>query len=108
MPACLLLIGAILHSYDTITLLSAGSETQVWSHGAALAAALIAVLNLLCRNRDDDRALWLTTAVASLLWACVALGFGHAIGNIADPRVIWHAVCGVALAGIGFAHLRAA
>lgn len=54
--AILLLIGALLHSYGTVTHYPAGSEMFVWSMGGSLAAGLIAVLNLLRRERLERRA----------------------------------------------------
>ncbi|MFO1033123.1 MAG: hypothetical protein U1E15_03195 [Hyphomicrobiales bacterium] len=102
--ALLLLLGAVFHTYGTLALLPAGSEVWVWSLGAALAAFLVAVLNLLRPARSGDKVLVGLTAFASFAWALVAFGFGKAIGNIMDPRVIWHYVCGL---GLGFMSLRA-
>ena len=77
--AILLLIGALLHGYGTITSYPAGSEVFVWSLAASLAAGLIATLNLLRRERPRDHALAVICLVASLAWAAVALAFGAAI-----------------------------
>jgi len=96
--ALLLLIGAVLHGYGTVTGYQAGTEVFVWSLAGSLAAALIAVLNLLRRERRGDRALALICLVASLAWVAVALGFGAAIGNLLDPRVLWHAIAAAVLA----------
>jgi hypothetical protein len=95
----LLLIGAILHSYGTFIGYAPGSEIFVWSLAGSLAAALIAVLNLLRSRRPADRPLAWICLVSSLCWVGVALAFGRAIGNIADPRVLWHAVAALVLAG---------
>ncbi|HWK64316.1 MAG TPA: hypothetical protein VNS34_05210 [Rhizobiaceae bacterium] len=96
--AILLLIGALLHAYGTVTSYPAGSEVFVWSLAASLAAGLIAVLNLLRRERPGDRALAVICLAASLTWAAVAFAFGEAIGNVVDPRVLWHAIAALALA----------
>lgn len=96
--ALLLLIGALLHGYGTISAYEPGTEIFVWSLSATLAAALIAVLNLLRRSRRGDRVLALICLVASLAWVGLALGFGAAIGNMLDPRVLWHAIAALALA----------
>lgn len=96
--AVLLLIGALLHGYGTITGYEPGTEVFVWSLSGSLAAALIAVLNLLRRERRGDRALALICLVASLAWVALALGFGAALGNLLDPRVLWHAIAALVLA----------
>lgn len=96
--AVLLLIGALLHGYGTTTSYPAGSEVLVWSLAASLAAGLIAILNLLRRERPGDRALAGICLAASLAWAGVALAFGRAIGNVVDPRVLWHVIAALALA----------
>lgn len=96
--ALLLLIGALLHGYGTITGYEPGTEVFVWSLSGSLAAALIAVLNLLRRERRGDRVLALICLVACLAWAAIALGFGAAIGNVLDPRVLWHIIAALALA----------
>ncbi|MEP9371792.1 hypothetical protein [Mesorhizobium sp. KR1-2] len=95
----LLLIGAILHSYGTFIGYPLGSEVFVWSLAGSLAAGLIAVLNILRSRRPGDRALAWICLVSSLCWAGVALAFGRAIGNVVDPRVLWHAVAALVLAG---------
>ena len=83
----LLVLGAALHAYGSLTLTRWGSELQVWALSGSLAAALVATLNLVRTHRSDD------TAVT---W--MALGFGNAIGRIREPRVLWHACAGAALA----------
>jgi membrane protein DedA with SNARE-associated domain len=103
--ALLLLIGALLHGYGTITGYEPGTEVFVWSLSGTLAAALIAVLNLLRRERRGDRALALICLVACLIWAALALGFGAAIGNVLDPRVLWHAIAALALAAFSLKSL---
>ena len=94
----MLIIGAVLHTFGTLTGYPTWSELWVWSLGASLASALIGAVNLLRLYRPGDRALALICGVSALLWAAVALAFGAAISNIADPRVVWHAV---AAGGLG-------
>jgi hypothetical protein len=102
----LLLLGSVLHVFGTLTTYAAFTEVWVWSLGSSLAAGLIAILNWLRAARANDRVLVAVIMVASLLWVAVDLGFGTAIGNVADFRVIWHAACGLGLAGFGVAALR--
>lgn len=96
--ALALLIGAALHAYGTVTSYQPGTEIFVWSLAGSLAAVLVAVLNLLRRGHPRDRALALTSALASLAWAAIALAFGAAIGDMLDVRVLWHAVAALGLA----------
>ena len=98
--ALMLLIGAALHAYGTFTSYQPGTELFVWSLAGSLAAVLVAVLNLLRRGHPRDRALALTAALASLAWAAIALAFGSAIGDMLDPRVIWHVVAALGLAAL--------
>jgi hypothetical protein len=103
----LLLIGAILHGYGTFIGYPAGSEVFVWSLAGSLAAGLIAVLNLLRSRRPADRPLAWICLVSSLCWVGVALAFGSAIGNVVDPRVLWHAVAALVLGGFSLRTLMA-
>lgn len=105
----LLAAGAVLHSYGAISHYAFGTEILIWSLGCSVAAALIAALGLIrLQGRRDDRALALISGLSSLAWVAVGLGFGHAIGNIADPRALWHAGCAAVLAVIAFRdYLRA-
>lgn len=105
--AILLLVGALLHGYGTITSYPAGSEVFVWSLAGSLAAGLIAILNLLRRERPGDWALAVICLVASLAWAAVALAFGGAIGNVVDLRVLWHVIAALALAMFSLRSLMA-
>jgi hypothetical protein len=96
--AVLLFVGAILHAYGSFSGYSIGSETLVWSLSGSLAAILLAVLNFLRAGRAEDRALAWITFAGSVGWVAVALGFGAAIGNVLDPRVLWHAISAGVLA----------
>jgi membrane protein DedA with SNARE-associated domain len=62
-----------------------------------LACGLIAVLNLVRATRPEDTTITWMAFVASLCWAAVAVGFGLAIGNVMDPRVMWHLITALAL-----------
>lgn len=94
----LLLVGGVLHGYGSFTGYGDQPETLVWSLSGVLAAVLIAVLNLLRTDRPDDRSLALLCLVASLAWIAVVVGFGAAIGSLADVRVLWHALAALGLA----------
>lgn len=94
----LLLVGGGLHSYGSVAGYDLGSEILVWSLAGSLAIFLTATLNLLRTFRSGDRVLACLSLAASLGVLAIALGFGHAIGDVADPRALWHALCGIGLA----------
>lgn len=94
----LLLLGAALHGYGSFAGYGDQPETLTWSLSGVLAAALTAAVNLLRVDRPSDRALAVTSLFASLAWLAVALGFGAAIGNLADVRVLWHVLAALGLA----------
>jgi hypothetical protein len=95
----LLLVGAGLHVAGALRTYAIGSEALVWSLSGTLAAGLVAALNLVRAGRPHDHTLAWITLVGSLAWAGVAIAFGAAIGNLFDPRVLWHAITALVLAG---------
>lgn len=96
--AWLLAVSGALHVMGTFTGYPAGSEIFIWSLAATLAVFLLVALNLMRINRPQDRTLAAVSAAGCIVWALLALGFGHAVGNIADPRALIHAVLSAALA----------
>jgi hypothetical protein len=94
----LLLIGAILHAFGSIANYPTGSQIMVWALSGSLAAGLLAVLNLVRVGRPADYALAWITFFGCLCWVAVAIAFGVAIGNVYDPRPLWHAISAFALA----------
>jgi hypothetical protein len=95
----LLLIGAGLHAAGALRTNPIGSDGLVWSLSGTLAAGLVAVLNLVRAGRPGDYVLAWITLVGSLCWAAIAIAFGAAIGSLFDPRVLWHAIAALVLAG---------
>ena len=96
----LLLVGAALHGAGSFAAYPAGSQVLVWSLAASFAAALLGVLNFMRSARRDDWTLALVCAAGCMCWLAVSIGFGAAIGDYFDLRVLWHAVCALALAGL--------
>lgn len=94
----LLLVGSGLHAFGSISSYPLGSTELVWALSGSLAGALTSVLNLVRAGRAEDTTIAWISLVASLCWATVAAGFGAAIGNLIDPRVLWHVICALALA----------
>jgi hypothetical protein len=94
----LLVIGAALHAYGSLTFYGPSTVTLVWALAGSLAAFLLAAINLMRVNRRHDRTLAWVSFVGALCWCAVALAFGVAIQRIADPRVLYHAIVALALA----------
>jgi hypothetical protein len=95
----LLVLGGLLHSVGSIVNLAHKPDVLVWALAGSLAAFLVAALNLMRVNRPGDRTLAWVSAAGSIAWASVAVGFGASIGNVLDPRALYHVVCGLVLAG---------
>ena len=70
----------------------------VWALSGSLAALLVAALNLMRVNRPGDGSLAWVAAAGSIAWALVAIGFGASVGNVFDPRALYHTIAGAALA----------
>lgn len=96
--AWLLVVGALLHAYGSIDGYPLGSEVLLWSLSGSLAISLAAATNLLRVHRPGDRPLAGLALAGAVGVVAIAFGFGATIGNVVDPRALWHAVCGLALA----------
>ena len=94
----LLVIGAALHAYGSLTFYGPQTVTLVWALAGSLAAFLLAAINLMRVNRPTDRTLGYVSFAGSLCWFGIALAFGIAIQDVVDPRVLYHAVVALALA----------
>jgi hypothetical protein len=104
----LLVVGASLHAFGSVTGYGSQPELLVWSLSGTLAALLLAVLNLMRAERPADRSLALVCVFGSIAWVVVALAFGAAIGNVLDPRALIHAVNAAVLAVFSVRTLLAA
>jgi hypothetical protein len=104
------LVGSLLHSYGSISSYKAGTQELVWALAGSLAGGLTAVVNLVRSGRPEDLTLAWVAFVACIGWFAVAIGYGIAIGNLVDPRVLWHAISALALTAfslrtaLGYAH----
>jgi hypothetical protein len=94
----LLVLGAILHSGGSFVALRGNPGVLVWALAGSLAALLVAALNLLRVNRPGDRSLARVAAAGSIAWTLVAIGFGASVGNVFDPRALYHTIAGAVLA----------
>jgi hypothetical protein len=100
----LLALGGVGHLIGTITGYEPGTEVFVWSLAGSTLTFLIVYLHVLRVRRGDDRPLAIAAAVSTAAWIGLALGFGAAVGDVADPRALMHVVVSLALlvtTGIG-------
>jgi predicted lysophospholipase L1 biosynthesis ABC-type transport system permease subunit len=96
---CIVLgLSGLGHLAGTFLFYAPGTDVFVWSLSAAAFVASVIVFNLFALSGETRHLV--AAAVASVAWAGLALGFGHAIGAIADPRVLAHALTALALAGL--------
>ena len=93
----LLILGACGHTIGTFMWIQPMSGIFIWSLGSSLAAALLGTLNVVRAGRPDDKTLAILTAVGSACWALLALAFGKSIGNLEDPRAVFHALVSLIL-----------
>jgi hypothetical protein len=93
-------VGGLLHAVGSWHAFHNDPSQLVWTLSGSLAALLVAALNLLRAGRPTDRPLAWVSFFASLAWFAVAVGFGAAIGHLADPRALIHAVNAAVLAGL--------
>jgi hypothetical protein len=84
----LLIIGSLLHAYAAAVAYEGRSEMLLWALSGALAGLLLAALNLLRIGRPYDRALAWISFVGCIGWLAVVIGFGVAIGDVLDVRVV--------------------
>jgi hypothetical protein len=95
--AVLLLVGALLHAWGSLVAFKPKTPERAWSLGAAGLAVLLSVLGWVVAAREDA-ILAFIVAGGCVFWAGTVVAFGRAIGNVADPRVLYHLAAGTALA----------
>jgi hypothetical protein len=93
-----LLIGALLHGYGSVLAYKPGTPELVWSLGSSSFVILLSALGWISAS-STEHALPVVTAAGALAWSALVLFYGRAIRNILDPRVLYHLVVAIALAG---------
>jgi hypothetical protein len=96
----LLVIGALLHGFGSLQAYAALTSIQVWALSGSLAALLLAAINLMRIGRPQDRTLALVSLAGCVGWFAVAVGFGASIGNVLDPRALYHEAVALGLAAM--------
>lgn len=88
----LLGFGGAGHLFGTLSGYQPGTEVFVWSLSATAFVALLVFLHVLRILRPGDKPVRAAASLASVVWIGLALAFGAAIGDIADPRALTHAL----------------
>ncbi len=102
----LLVLGSCGHTIGTLMWTQPMSGIFIWSLGSSLAAALLGALNIVRAGRPDDKTLAMITAVGTACWALLAFAFGKSIGNVVDPRAMFHLLVAMILVIFSLVTLR--
>lgn len=95
--AVILAIGAGLHGYGSFLAYSRSDPALAWSVGSAFFALFLAALCIYAEASGAGRGLSLLILAGLLAWFVTVLAFGALIGNVADPRVLYHLAVTAAL-----------
>jgi hypothetical protein len=93
----LLILASCGHTAGTLLWVPFMSGMFVWSLGAALAAGLLGVLNIVRAGRPKDRTVAIITAIGTGLWMLLAVAFGISIHSLFDPRALGHTIISLVL-----------
>ena len=106
---CLIMAAATAgHFFGTLTLIERGTSLFVWSLSGVLAAALLVALNVMRIGRPNDRTLAWVCLVGCLCWVVIVFMFGASVGNVFDPRALFHAFAALGLAALSWRSLQRA
>ncbi len=95
----LLALGTLGHLVGTFKRAELGSDLFAWSMSGVLASGLLVALNILRHRREKDKAVAAISLVGGICWIGVVMLFGQSVGNLADPRVLMHALTTLVLCG---------
>ena len=102
----LLILATAGHLFGTIKLFDFGTGIFVWSLSGVLAAALLVAINILRNLRPSDRPLARIAFAGNIGWLAIVLLFGQSIGNLLDPRAVFHGIAALGLIFFSFKTLR--
>lgn len=103
-----LFVGALLHAYGSFLAFPQKGPALVWSVGASGFAILLSAISILAAYRPADLPLAATALAGAIGWVIVVLCYGWSIGNVADPRVLYHAITGIVIAALTLVALQTA
>ena len=95
--AMLLSLGAIGHTFGSITAFRDHPSQLLWALCASVLIVLVGAMNLLRTWRPGDRLLACLAAMATLCWLVATVAFGVIINNLTDLRVVVFAILSVGL-----------
>jgi uncharacterized BrkB/YihY/UPF0761 family membrane protein len=101
----LLALGGLAHLGGTFAGYEAGTEMFVWSVSATAFVFTIVFLHVLRILRPSDLPVAYAAVVTTIVWIVIALGFGSAVGDVADPRALTHVIISAALLLFAVRHL---
>lgn len=84
--AALLVLGAIGHTIGSVQFYSDQPHARFWALCTSVLIVVVAAMNWLRADRPQDVGLAWVTAVATLAYAGISVGFGFLIGNPLDWR----------------------
>ena len=90
--AAILIVGGLLHAYGSFTAFDTGSVVLAWSLGSAAFAIFLGCVAFEASSERARVSLRRITIAGLLAWGVVVALFGSAIGNFADPRVLYHII----------------
>jgi hypothetical protein len=95
----LLAIGGLWQAWSSFTTFVFLSPMLVWAWSGAVAAVLVAALNLLRVGRPNDRPLAWVSFAGCLLWLLIVVLFAATLFDPLDVRPPYHGLITAALAG---------
>jgi hypothetical protein len=94
----LLVLGAFGHTMGSLQFYKGQPHALFWALCTSVLILTIAAMNWLRADRPLDSGLAWVTAVATLAYAAISLGFGFLIGNPLDWRALSFGAVSIALA----------
>jgi hypothetical protein len=98
--AALLLLGAVGHTLGSINVYKGQPHALFWSLCTSVLIVVVAAMNWLRADRPQDLGLAWVTAVATLAYAGISVGFGFLIGSPLDWRALSFAAVSLVLAAL--------
>lgn len=90
--AAFLLLGLFGHSYGSYLAYRDQPVTLVWALSGSCLVGLVGSLNMARTFRPGDRMLAWFCAAGALMWGTISVGFGLAMGNVFDAKVVAFAI----------------
>lgn len=102
----LLALGGLAHLGGTLAGYPMGTEVFVWSLSGTAFVFTIVFLHIVRILRPGDQLIAVGAIIATSVWVILAMAFGAAVGSLADPRALTHAVVSFGLVLMAARDLR--